>query len=33
MDLFDRDQNGDPKEIVKKLVPKTNSLAFLSLLS
>lgn len=28
LDLFDRDQNGDPKEIVKKLVPKTNSLAF-----
>ena len=28
LDLFDRDANGDPKEVVKRLVPKNNSLAF-----
>ena len=28
LDLFDRDTNGDPKDIVKKLVPKNNSMAF-----
>jgi len=28
LDLFDRDANGDPKDVVKRLVPKNNSLAF-----
>ena len=28
LDLFDRDANGDPKDVVKKLVPKNNSMAF-----
>lgn len=28
LDLFDRDQNGDPCSIVQRLVPKTNALAF-----
>ena len=28
LDLFDRDANGDPKDVVKRLVPKSNSMAF-----
>ena len=28
LDLFDRDDFGDPKDIVKRLVPKINSMAF-----
>lgn len=28
LDLFDRDSNGDPRSVVKRLVPKTNALAF-----
>ena len=28
LDIFDQDANGDPKDVVKRLVPKNNSLAF-----